>query len=131
MTTFLMTLLSGEEENVKMVEKENKEIKKAVETLNRISLDPKERELYDSIVLQEFNRQVGLQNTFDSGKIAGIAEGKIEGIAEGKIAGRAEGQKDKQLEIAKKLLEENIVIEVISKTTGLSIAEIEKLSSKI
>ena len=52
MTTFFMSLLSGEEENVKMVEKENKEIKKAVETLNRISLGPKERELYDSIVLQ-------------------------------------------------------------------------------
>ncbi len=62
-----------------------------------------------------------------------IAENKgyEEGIEEGRIEGRAEGiekgSKQKAYEIAKKLLYLNIALEDISKATGLSIEEIEKL----
>ena len=61
----------------------------------------------------------------------GYEEGKEEGIEEGRIEGRAEGieegSKQKAYEIAKKLLYLNIALEDISKATGLSIEEIEKL----
>ena len=60
------------------------------------------------------------------GKAEGIAEGKAEGIAEGKAEGVAEGK----AEVALGLLREGISIEVISKTTGLSEKEIEKLERR-
>ena len=50
-------------------------------------------------------------------------EGYEEGIAEGIV----EGQKSKQIEIAKKSLEQNIDINTISIITGLNIEEIKKL----
>ena len=56
------------------------------------------------------------------GRVATIADKLIaEGKAEGMTKGRAE--------IAQGLLKEGISIEVISKTTGLSIEEIERLRS--
>ena len=54
-----------------------------------------------------------------------IAENK--GYEEGKEEGIEEGSKQKAYEIAKKLLYLNIALEDISKATGLSIEEIEKL----
>lgn len=50
-------------------------------------------------------------------------EGKEEGIEEG----IEEGKKEKQREIAQSLIAHNIDINIISETTGLSIAEIEQL----
>ena len=41
--------------------------------------------------------------------------------------GYMEGEKNKQIEIAKSMLKDNVVIETISKYTRLSIEEIEKL----
>ena len=41
--------------------------------------------------------------------------------------GRAEGAAQKQCEIAKRMLQENIEKSVITKVTGLSLEEIEKL----
>ncbi len=56
-------------------------------------------------------------------------EGRNEGIAEGRNEGRNEGKKEKQIEIAKNLLVMLDVkdINIISKATGLSIEEINKL----
>ena len=50
-------------------------------------------------------------------------EGINEGIKKGKIA----GAKEKSLEIAKNMLEQKINIDLIAKSTGLSIKEIENL----
>ena len=41
--------------------------------------------------------------------------------------GRAEGEAQKQREIAKRMLQENIEKSVITKVTGVSLEEIEKL----
>ena len=79
-----------------MAEKENKEIKKAADTLDRISLDPKEREIYESIVQAEFNQKVSnqkfLEEGIEKGRKEGIREGKAEGIKEGKAEGIKEGK---------------------------------------
>ena len=58
-----------------------------------------------------------------------IAENKgyEEGIEDGRAAGIEEGSLQKAIEIAKNLLNLEIPLENISKATGLSIEEIEKL----
>lgn len=57
----------------------------------------------------------------------GLAEGHAKGLAEGLAEGRAEGLSKAKSNIAKKMLDENIPIELISKITELSKEEIEKL----
>ena len=57
---------------------------------------------------------------------AGREYERKEGIKEG----RAEGKREKSIEIAKKMLKDNIEIETIKKYTGLSKEEIEKLIKK-
>ena len=51
-----------------MAEKENKEIKKAMNTLDLISADPKERERHNSIIMAEYNRLTSEHNFFEAGK---------------------------------------------------------------
>ena len=51
-----------------LAEKENKEIKKAMNTLDFISADPKERERHNSIIMAEYNRLTSEQNFFEAGK---------------------------------------------------------------
>ena len=50
-----------------------------------------------------------------------------EGLAEGKKEGIKEGKKEEKISNAKKMKEENIDINIISKITGLSIEEISSL----
>ena len=90
-----------------LAEKENKEIKRAINTLDFLSKDPKERERHNSIVMAEYNRLVSEHNFFEDGKNEGKKEGKIE--------------------IAKKMLKEKVPVEMIEKFTELSKEEIEKL----
>ena len=53
--------------------------------------------------------------------------GYIDGMAEGEAKGRAEGKNERNIEIAKNMLKENVNIQFISKMTGLNLEEIEKL----
>ena len=50
-----------------LAEKENKEIKRAINTLDFLSKDPKERERHNSIVMAEYNRLVSEHNFFNDG----------------------------------------------------------------
>ncbi len=98
-----------------MAEKENKEIKRAIDTLDFISEDPKERERHNSIVMAEYNRLTSEHNFFE----AGVEEGIKKGIEKGK--------KEGIIKIAKAMLEKNIPIETIMEITELTKEEIEKL----
>ena len=55
---------------------------------------------------------------------------KYNEIEEATNKGKAEGIKENTIEIAKKLLKENIDVETISKTTGLTKEDIQKLIEK-
>ena len=57
----------------------------------------------------------------------GREQGLKQGRAEGEASGLAKGAAQKQCEIAKRMLQENIEKSVITKVTGLSLEEIEKL----
>ena len=98
-----MCIFTQNREGIMLAEKENKEIKRAINTLDFLSKDPKERERHNSIIMAEYNILVSEHNFFEDGK----KEGKIE--------------------IAKKMLKEKVPIEMIEKFTELSKEEIEKL----
>ena len=56
-----------------------------------------------------------------------LNERERKGLELGLEQGRAEGEAQKQREIAKRMLQENIEKSVITKVTGVSLEEIEKL----
>lgn len=101
-------LLVGEEEKIKMAEKKNKEVKKAVEELDEMSMDRAERERYEAILKAEFNYNTSMYNMREEGINA--------------------GKKANQIEIAKKLLKKNMNINEIQEITELSLEEIKKIS---
>ena len=110
-------LLAGEEEKIEMAKKENKEVEKAVEILDEVSMNREERERYEAILKAEFNRKVSMYNVREEGK----KEGKKEGIKQGKI----EGRKEQKIEIAEKMMNKGMTREEIHEITGLKIEEIE------
>ena len=69
-----MCVLTDRKEEMMLAEKENKEIKKAMNTLDYISADPRERERHNSIIMAEYNRLTSEQNFFEAGKEEGIKE---------------------------------------------------------
>ncbi len=96
-------LLVGREDMVKMASKENKLIENVVEDLDTMSADENER-------FEAFKRKVAI---WESNML------KQEGLEE--------GEAKKQNEIAKKMKEKGISIELIIETTGLSKEEVEAL----
>ena len=98
--------------------------KKEIKRLNQdhkftefMSAEEEEEKLKKTLI--EDAKNEGLQK----GKELGIQEGKELGLQEGKEL----GVQEKQIEIAKNMLENKMVPEMISKITGLSISEIEAL----
>ena len=115
-----MCIFTQNKEGIMLAEKENKEIKRAINTLDFLSKDPKERERHNSIVMAEYNRLVSEQNFFEDGR----KEGKMERKNGTELSS---GAKEKTIEIAKKMFKEKLPIEMIEKLTGLLKEEIEKL----
>ena len=91
------------------------DLSEAREKLKYFSMPPKERMAYD-----EHLSAVMIQNdVLDSAKL----EGKIEGRAEG----RAEGRDEERFSIARNMKQLGIPVDVIVKSTGLTLGEIETL----
>ena len=63
-----MCIFTQNREGIMLAEKENKEIKRAINTLDFLSKDPKERERHNSIIMAEYNRLVSEHNFFEDGK---------------------------------------------------------------
>ena len=93
--------------------------------------------LDDEMTLEEARDEAlaeGRAEGLKEGKAKGLKEGKAEGLKEGKAEGlkegKAEGVKQSKIDIAKAMLKENCVIELIAKVTNLSIKDIEKLKEE-
>ena len=69
-----MCVFTNRKGEMMLAEKENKEIKKAMNTLDYISSDPKERERHNSVIMDEYNRLTSEQNFFEAGKEEGKKE---------------------------------------------------------
>ncbi len=108
-------LISGREEKIKMAEEKNEEVKKAGILVEEMSMDPKERELYEARLMAKYN--------YDSG-MAGAREA---GIEEGIEKGLKEGKKSEKLQIAKKLKEMGMSDKEIVEATGLSKVDVKNI----
>ena len=83
------------------------------------NMTTEERYIYDAYL-----NTIMIQNdVLDGAKLEGKLEGRLEGLAE-RVA---EGEKNKQIEIARKLKEMGLTTEMIIQATGLSKEDIEKL----
>ena len=107
-------------ENSEIIKKkENIQVEKALDKLEFMSKKDEEKYLVQSMLDFEqdhlndkaYNRRIG----------------KEEGLKEGKEEGLKEGEKKGKIEMAKMLLKSGVDIEIISKSSGLSIDEIKNL----
>ena len=89
----------------------NEGVKKAKEKLEEISNDPKMQRIAD----------------WKEKYILEMNTTKTDGYNEGLEQGQKLGEINKEKEIAKKLKQDNMSLDYISKITGLSIEEIKKL----
>ena len=104
---WLIFLENPESERVVRKMEENENLKEAVEKLDRISEDEK------------MQRIIELREKAIRDEHAIYAKGLDDGVEK--------GAREKQIEIAKSMLKENMDIEIIIKITGLTKEEIEKL----
>ena len=104
-------LLAGREEKLEMAKEENKELEKAMDIIDEMSMDEKEWELYESrrLAIMDYNT------------------GMIKAREEGEAKGREKGEKKSKSEIAKKLLAKKMPIDEIIEITELTKEEIEKI----
>ena len=111
---WLRFIKEPENKGVEKFMEENKYLKQARKELEHLSGDPDFKRLLES--------RAGFLKDVDAKMYVARKEGK-----EGKEEGKKEGKKQNQLEIAKKMKEENMNIEQISRITSLTIEEIEEL----
>ena len=95
------------------------EIRQAKDELIRMSNDDTQRELYE-MRAKTLKDKISALNEAER---KGMQKGMQKGIKEG----MQKGEKKKSLEIAKSMMDMGLDKETISKTTGLDLAEIEKL----
>ncbi|MBQ2835336.1 MAG: Rpn family recombination-promoting nuclease/putative transposase [Clostridia bacterium] len=128
---------------LEMAEKENKLIKEAKENYNVLTGDAEVKRLAEVRLMSHLEEQAALETARDrgmeqgleegkkqgleQGKKQGLEQGKKEGLEQGKKEGLEQGKKEITLKIAKKMKEQKIDLETISKTTGLTVKEIEAL----
>ena len=117
----------------------NDKILKAIEELKILRGDNDIRQMYETDIktrlANDLNRaenikigkEKGLKEGLKKGLKEGIKQGKIEGLNEGIKQGLKKGEKNKSIEIAKNMLKDNIDINIISKYSGLTVDEINKL----
>lgn len=112
-------LFSGDEGKMSEVKKQNKKIEKAIDTLERISLDPKEKQMYEDIKTEEFLKRVSENNI------------RRESEEIGKAKGKKMGQEEKTKEIVRKMLKRNDAIEDIMEITELTKEKIEEIKAEL
>ena len=116
-----LLIIGGDAEMMEKCRKEEGEIKEAIEQLEEMSADEKEREIYEQ---REKGRLI-YNTEMNEARRKGLEEGK----KLGEKIGEKNGKKEKTVEIAKKLLEKNIDIEIIIETTGITKEELETLKN--
>ena len=112
----LFTATSYEE--LREIAGNEKEALKIVDELEKLGIDDELGAVYDNEEMQK--RMINTARNW------GYDDGKAEGLEEGK----KEGKKEEKVFIAKNLLKNDISIEVISESTGLSIEKLEELKKE-
>ncbi|MFV0505225.1 MAG: hypothetical protein ACK5L5_00725, partial [Bacteroidales bacterium] len=110
---------------------ESEELVQALSILQESAFTIGELESYDrywDIVSRERTLISGKSKEgLEEGMREGMREGMEKGMEKGIIKGREEGRKEGKIEMARKLLQSGVAIEIIMTSSGLSKDEIEKL----
>ena len=110
--------MEKEKELEELIEK-NMELKPVGEKIIEISRDEELQGIYDREEHERMVRNSIMATKLEDSYHKGVNKGIKEGIKE--------GEQNKNIENAKKMKEENIAIDIISKITGLSKEEIDAL----
>ena len=117
--------------NLELIEKElmeaNPIMTKVIEEYKRFTSDDKLMRAYDARDVFLLGQKMMLNREREEGIKEGIEKGKLKGIKEGIKKGKLEGIKNEKYSIAKSMKKDGADINLISKYTGLNIKEIEKL----
>ena len=113
--TYLALFRAKSFEEMREISGDNKEALRIVEELERLSDDDEFRTYYDA---EEMQRKL-----VNSARLDGYDAGYDNGI----IKGKEEGAKEEKIVIAKNFIKDGIPLEIVSKNTGLSIEELNKL----
>ena len=108
-----------EDTDMKILIKNDDTLEKANKVYDYFTKDESLRRLYDMRIEAERKYLSDIEEAQKKGREEGIKEGKREGIKEGK--------RENKIEIAKRMKEDNIPINEISKYTGLSEEQISRL----
>ena len=100
---------------------------KVLEEYKRFTSDDKLMRAYDARDAFLLGQKIMLNREREEGLKEGIEKGKLKGIKEGIKKGKLEGIKDEKYSIAIAMKNKNMDIKLISEITGLPIDEIEKL----
>lgn len=119
----LLLMVIDDKKTLRKISKGDKELCYMVDKIEEMALNDGIVGLYDKEKAMERVNAINKIEAINEG----LAEGHAKGLAEGLAEGRAEGLSEAKSNIAKKMLDENIPIELISKITELSKEEIEKL----
>lgn len=120
---WLWLIIGESEEKIKMAEEKNEEVKKAVELIDKLSQDEKEREEYEAREKLLMDIRVG--------KNCAREEGEAIGFENGKKSGKIEGKTEAKSEDAIAMIKEKMSNEVIARVTGLTVTEIEELRKSV
>ena len=96
-----------------MAAEKNPEIRKAVDTLYKISTDKKARAVYELRMKSWRDQQSALHYATTKGLTEGLSKGRAEGIAEGRT--------EEKHEIAQKMKDRGLSAEDIMAVTGIRI----------
>lgn len=128
---WLLFLDNPKSERVIKKMNENKELKQANEKLETLSQDEKMKRLAELREKAIYEYNTAANSGFKKGMKNGLEEGMRQGIEQGIKQGIEQGIKSRTEEIAIELLKNNISIEIIKNTTGLSDEEIKDLEKSL
>ena len=105
------------------------EIKKAIKVMQEMSMNEIERDTYNAHLDFLLIEAGAFEKKFIEGEEKGRKEGEEKGREVGKAEGREEGIKETKILTAKVMLSEGLDINIISKVTGIAIAELKELET--
>ena len=122
-------------EEVQNMARTRAELEEAVRQLRLLNADEEVQQLADAedwarydynsamAEMEQKGLEAGRAEGLEAGRAQGLEAGRAEGLSQGRTAGRAEERN----ELAKKMLEKKMDIDLISELTGLTKEEIESL----
>ena len=106
------------------------ETRMILEHLAEISRENREYWEAQSQFKREWEDQLRKEELEEKARAEGMQEGRTQGMQEGLVQGMQEGEVNKARGIALSMLQEDLEVSLISKVTGLTVAEIEQLNGR-